>query len=350
MSKNFEQAYKELAQIEVPDLWDRIEAGLTSKSAPENSDINLDASKDIDVIGNIKRNTNIEVHAVTEINIDSDINTDTDIYANTKKMAPNKIWRLTGKYAGAIAAILCVAVLLPTAALIKRAEDKSFSGAAMEGIDTAQATEESAADMAIPENEAQTEDAAMPEEASAGAGAVEDDRSADSGADSAAAKNAQVSMADTWSEAEADEEAEMSVNGGSANFDGDDLSSQESDVERKQKSESREEKKIEEMGEAISEGAITLPEGTLLEEIVIEVRSVSDDINRDSRAGTLGSVYTVVVKEDASGRLAKDSELEVFVPAHASFALLVGGTYVIDIAYTKEEEYPVVQRSEKAEK
>ncbi|MDE6204293.1 MAG: hypothetical protein K2G19_12555, partial [Lachnospiraceae bacterium] len=34
MSKNFEQAYKELAQNEMPDLWDRIEAGLKDKSAP----------------------------------------------------------------------------------------------------------------------------------------------------------------------------------------------------------------------------------------------------------------------------------------------------------------------------
>lgn len=32
MSKDFEQAYKELAQNEVPDLWNRIEAGLSEKS------------------------------------------------------------------------------------------------------------------------------------------------------------------------------------------------------------------------------------------------------------------------------------------------------------------------------
>lgn len=34
MSKDFEQAYKELAQSEIPDLWDRIEAGLSEKSTP----------------------------------------------------------------------------------------------------------------------------------------------------------------------------------------------------------------------------------------------------------------------------------------------------------------------------
>lgn len=36
MSKDFEKEYIELAQNEIPDLWDRIEAGLTEKSAPEN--------------------------------------------------------------------------------------------------------------------------------------------------------------------------------------------------------------------------------------------------------------------------------------------------------------------------
>ena len=47
MSKNFEQAYKELAQKETPDLWDRIEAGLTEKSAPKKTDISKDIGKDI---------------------------------------------------------------------------------------------------------------------------------------------------------------------------------------------------------------------------------------------------------------------------------------------------------------
>ncbi|MBD5548817.1 MAG: hypothetical protein HDQ97_15785 [Lachnospiraceae bacterium] len=35
MNKDFEQAYRELAQNEIPDLWDRIEAGISEKSTPE---------------------------------------------------------------------------------------------------------------------------------------------------------------------------------------------------------------------------------------------------------------------------------------------------------------------------
>ena len=37
MNRDFEQEYQELAKMEVPDLWDRIEAGLTEKSTPVSS-------------------------------------------------------------------------------------------------------------------------------------------------------------------------------------------------------------------------------------------------------------------------------------------------------------------------
>ena len=35
MSKNLEEEYKKLALDEAPDLWDRIEAGLSEKSTSE---------------------------------------------------------------------------------------------------------------------------------------------------------------------------------------------------------------------------------------------------------------------------------------------------------------------------
>ena len=40
MNRDFEKEYIELAQCEIPDLWDRIEAGLTEKSAPETEKTN----------------------------------------------------------------------------------------------------------------------------------------------------------------------------------------------------------------------------------------------------------------------------------------------------------------------
>lgn len=66
MNRDFEKEYIELAQCEIPDLWDRIEAGLTEKSAPETEKTN-----------------------------------------KTKRMI---CWK---RYAGLAAAVLCAAVVIP---------------------------------------------------------------------------------------------------------------------------------------------------------------------------------------------------------------------------------------------
>lgn len=353
MNKNFEQAYRELAQTEAPDLWDRIEASLTSKSAPGNLDINIDANKDIDLFGNTDTNedSNIKRNADTERNVDSKRNADLDISAesdiNVERKVSSKIWIFVRKYAGVAAAILCAAIILPVASLIKNAGDKSFSGAATEEITADQAIEESAVDTAMTEEAALAEEAAEPEDAAFAAGAA-NDMSLGSGADSGGAENAEMSMADARSEAEAADEMEMSGSEGGAKIDEDDLSAKASNVEKQQASGGEETKKIEDMGSAVSEEAMPLPEGTILEGIVVEVASAADGAVRESEEGTAGSVYMVAVKEDTSGRLSKDSEIEVFVPAHASFALSVGETYRIDIVYTGEGKYPVVQKSERA--
>lgn len=76
MSKDFEQAYKELAQNEIPDLWDRIEAGLREKSTPEK--------------------------------------------ANGKFRKAKKAYWMP--YAKAAAAVLCVALTIPAAILLGQSE------------------------------------------------------------------------------------------------------------------------------------------------------------------------------------------------------------------------------------
>lgn len=73
MNRDFEKEYIELAQNEIPDLWDRIEAGLTEKSVPETEE--ADKPKKI-------------------------------IY-----------WK---RYAGLAAAVLCAAVVLPAFVLTRR--------------------------------------------------------------------------------------------------------------------------------------------------------------------------------------------------------------------------------------
>ena len=78
MNKDFEQAYRELAQSEIPDLWDRIEAGLSEKSTPEKE--------------------------------------------QEKKQEKKRIY--FGRYAGMAAAVLCAALIVPAVLFVGQREGK----------------------------------------------------------------------------------------------------------------------------------------------------------------------------------------------------------------------------------
>ena len=95
MKKDFETAYKELANTEVPDLWDRIEAGLSEKSAPAET----------------KAEKN-------------------------KKTAPvnkkTKIAVFMRKYSALAAAIVCAIILIPTMIVMKNSDSKFMSESAAE--------------------------------------------------------------------------------------------------------------------------------------------------------------------------------------------------------------------------
>lgn len=82
MSKDFEQAYRELAQNEIPDLWDRIEAGLSEKSTPEKE---------------------------------------------KKKPSEKRKHIYYGRYVGMAAAVLCVALIIPAALFLDQSMQKSES-------------------------------------------------------------------------------------------------------------------------------------------------------------------------------------------------------------------------------
>lgn len=95
MKKDFEKAYKELAETEVPDLWDRIEAGLSEKSAP--AEAKAEESKEP---APIKKKTKVAV--------------------------------FMRRYSALAAAIVCAVILIPTVIVMKKAGSKFMSESAAE--------------------------------------------------------------------------------------------------------------------------------------------------------------------------------------------------------------------------
>ena len=97
MSKDFEQAYRELAEREIPDLWDRIEAGLESKSTPE------DGKEKIEDVRN-------------------DIRDDIEAGEVSSRMPEKKKGKRfpVSRYSKMAAAAVCVAVVLPAAVFLFR--------------------------------------------------------------------------------------------------------------------------------------------------------------------------------------------------------------------------------------
>ena len=118
MKKDVEKAYKELAETEVPDLWDRIEAGLSEKSAPAET----------------KAEKN-------------------------KKTAPvnkkTKIAVFMRKYSALAAAIVCAIILIPTMIVMKESDSKFMSESAYD--EKAVAEEAGAASMMTEEASVETE-------------------------------------------------------------------------------------------------------------------------------------------------------------------------------------------------
>ena len=146
MKKDFETAYKELANTEVPDLWDRIEAGLSEKSAPAET----------------KAEKN-------------------------KKTAPvnkkTKIAVFMRKYSALAAAIVCAIILIPTMIVMKKSDSKFMSESAYDEKAVAEEAEESKVESSMAAAEAFSQE----ESAS---GAVKESAKADSAMNDAVCEDA----------------------------------------------------------------------------------------------------------------------------------------------------------------
>ena len=160
MSKDFEKAYRELAESEIPDLWDRIEAGLESKTTPEMTKEGR-AETEGEAIEEEKEET---IHETIQ-----EVSPKTDV---KEKRYGKRKWARFAKYSGIAAAAVCVAVIIPAAVFLFRSGlTKGYSGGAAvtEGIDTAASADEAIGVAADEEESCET----ASEEMDAGAGALD---------------------------------------------------------------------------------------------------------------------------------------------------------------------------------
>lgn len=119
MSKNFEEEYKALANNDLPDLWDRIEAGLSSKTI---------ISQSSEVQGTIEETEAEEVKTeevkAKEVKKDE---TEAEVNNQEKQSGSRKVIFLA-KYKSVLAAAICVIVILPAVLVLGKINTgKSFS-------------------------------------------------------------------------------------------------------------------------------------------------------------------------------------------------------------------------------
>ncbi len=157
--KNFENEYRSLVQDDMPDLWDRIEAGLVEKRVPQDMAVEQKEKTQQESI-----RQEVRLNEVNQLRVDLKENT-------TARNGKNNIYRFV-KYAGvAVAACLLFVLVMPTAMGMlatggssesaKMAEDAApaaMAEGAMESAKMEAAPEEPAMQVAPTEGAATTEE------------------------------------------------------------------------------------------------------------------------------------------------------------------------------------------------
>ena len=365
MSKDFEQAYRELAESEIPDLWERIEAGLESKSTPQHR-ADRTPTRGAQEGSDTEREKSLR-------SLPDGKEALTPIASEKKKTGRRFGFSSLRSVAGIAAAALCVTVILPAAFVLLSSRGLRMGRAggtgATEGIDMAAADSmdmESAPEIceAMPENAAKParEEGAVDDAADAGGAAG---TAGADGADTADAGAAGTGAADT-AEAGLTDAGEMdagekgtgdragSIRDGALQA-GAAQSMQDSDAGQaggiQESSKRKEESKA--TADASDEAAATESEmtqsdagpdfpaeGAVFEHVVIRVEEITNDFERQDGSPP-GILYTVTVLRDDSGQLGEGRELMVDLPAWSSLALVKDEAAEVDLIYNGNETFGV---------
>lgn len=299
MSKDFEKEYIELAQNEIPDLWDRIEAGLNEKSAPGNQTAVMEE----------KQATNQQQE-------------------NAAK-SKTKIVFTFKRYAGLAAAILCVALIIPASTLIFRSGGKSYSTDAVtsdESYGTATEAYDTAAEADVCE---EAFDAATAEEA--GEETYDTAEAADEVAEAETAEALEMAEV-TEATAEMEDALEGDLATGGTNKEAAFAESSSSyDVDANGMADLMSDK--EERKQA---------ESSIIKNVIVQVTEENNDVYGEDGRALGGTVYTVIICEDASGTLTEGEQIEVYLSGYSSILMSVGEKFDIDIACENDGEYQYV--------
>lgn len=295
MSKDFEKEYRELAQSEIPDLWNRIEAGLTEKSAPEKEA----AAEEV-----IERET-IE---------NEETEKETAQKEGLKRKRNNRIYRYLKRYSAAAAAVLCAALIIPAMFLISRFGGKSSSSDMSAGESAAEAVFDSAEG-----TEAAEEWEGIAEEAPAKepdvAEAMPDVVLAEEAADETEIESrADESQGTAGSEAAFEEKKEAAKDFGNE---------RNNDV------------MLSDMVQTME-----LTDGTVLKNVILEVTEEEDDVYEEEGSKVYGTLYTVSIQKEPSGTLKEGGQMVIYAPIYSSIALCRDAVYEVDIVYKSSEKYP----------
>lgn len=268
MSKNFEAEYKKLAFDQVPDLWDRIEAGLSEKSTPK-----------MDEMPKQDRN-----------------------------QTEGKGVIFFRRYAGAVAAVLCVVTIIPAAVYIGKGGSKSYSESAVDGA--AVTTETSIEEMVA---EAPAEEAASEETFEATMKAVEEE-----------AAEAETGILNDYG-------AEMSKESAAGSIE-----------EMKQESVADAIKQ-----ESVSEESMQAEASKLRSEEVIRasVKIGDGELQVNEAEEAEGRWYEATVMKVDSEQLAENQEIRILVPITSSEVIgLEKETLEMDLIYDFERDIYIMQK------
>lgn len=308
MSKNFEEEYKALVSEELPDLWNRIEDGLTPKTTALSEETG--------------KNRPAEEEGKSE----------------SGKKNKGKVLSFLYKYRTVAAAALCVVIVIPAVIVLgKTGRTKGW-----EELDEAPEIDMAAAQSQDGLATAEAIDSCAAEEF---AEETAEEESVDTTMESAAADMAEyaVAEADSESGAVSQEGADSGAGSSSAGSNMRDMGEMTSMDESSAMPADAEKKlnKDQQISDFMAEAAAEEKQEEKLkvyENVTVEVTEITEETIEAEKNIFYGMKVKIV--KDPAGELAEGKEITVWVSYFSSMAYLAGETYTLKLSYDPARECP----------